>query len=107
MNSLFAGQVNRPLADRLRPQKIEDVVGQSHLLDEGKPLSRMLDSKNITSFILWGPAGCGKTTIAKLLADYTDNRIVPRPCISRLNLADSKTFFKSATPEKIADICSK
>ena len=95
MNSLFAGQVKRPLADMLRPKKVEEVVGQSHLLDEGKPLFRMLNSKNITSFILWGPAGCGKTTIAKLLAEYTDNYFEQISAVFS-GVADLKKVFESA-----------
>lgn len=95
MNSLFSNEVNRPLADRLRPKKIEEVVGQSHLTGEGQPLKRMLDSKNITSFILWGPAGCGKTTIAKLIADYTDNYFEQISAIFS-GVADLKKVFESA-----------
>ena len=70
--SLFAIQSQAPLADRLRPQLIDQVVGQGHLLDEGKPLSRMLQSGQLSSLILWGPPGCGKTTIAQLLAQAVD-----------------------------------
>lgn len=65
--SINMGQ--KPLADRLRPCTLEDVVGQNHLLSEKGPLKRMLSSGRITSFILWGPPGCGKTTIARILAD--------------------------------------
>lgn len=61
----------RPLADRLRPERIEDVVGQDHLLGPGAVLYRALKSGRIFSVILWGPPGCGKTTIARLIAGYT------------------------------------
>jgi putative ATPase len=62
----------RPLADRLRPQKIDDVVGQDHLVGTGGPIRRMVDAERLTSMILWGPPGCGKTTLARILADHTD-----------------------------------
>jgi putative ATPase len=58
-----------PLADRLRPRRLEDVVGQDHLLQGDGPLARMLLAGRIASLVLWGPPGSGKTTIARLLAD--------------------------------------
>jgi len=71
-HTLFSENVKRPLADRLRPTKIEEVVGQDHIVGENAPLGRMLKSGKVTSFILWGPPGCGKTTIARLIAEYTN-----------------------------------
>ncbi|MBI1182568.1 MAG: AAA family ATPase [Alphaproteobacteria bacterium] len=62
----------RPLADRLRPARIEDVVGQQHLLGPAGPIGRMLAAGRMASLILWGPPGTGKTTIARLLADHVD-----------------------------------
>lgn len=70
--TLFSNNVKRPLADRLRPSKLEEVVGQNHLVGEDAPLGRMIKSGKINSFILWGPPGCGKTTIARILAEYTN-----------------------------------
>jgi putative ATPase len=58
----------KPLAVRLRPQSLDDVLGQSHLLGKGRPLRRMIESRSLRSMILWGPPGVGKTTIAQLLA---------------------------------------
>lgn len=63
---------NRPLADRLRPTKISEVVGQDHIIGDGAPLSRMIDGGKLSSIVFWGPPGCGKTTIARILADHTD-----------------------------------
>lgn len=71
-DTLFSGNIKRPLADRLRPSKLEEVVGQEHIVGENAPVGRMLKSGKITSFILWGPPGCGKTTIARLIAEYTN-----------------------------------
>ncbi|MGC9369534.1 MAG: replication-associated recombination protein A [Paracoccaceae bacterium] len=62
----------RPLADRLRPRKLSEVIGQDHILGPEGPLGVMLASGSLSSLILWGPPGVGKTTIARLLADETD-----------------------------------
>jgi len=61
----------RPLADRLRPKRLEEVIGQDHLLQADRPIGRMLAARRLSSMILWGPPGSGKTTIARLLAQGT------------------------------------
>ena len=71
-DTLFSAQIKRPLADRLRPQALTEVVGQDHIVGDNAPLGRMIKSGKITSFILWGPPGCGKTTIARLIAEHTN-----------------------------------
>ena len=62
----------RPLADRLRPQKLSEVVGQAQILGPDGVLTRMLRSGRLSSMILWGPPGCGKTTVARLIAEETE-----------------------------------
>ena len=65
-----------PLAARLRPETLEEVVGQSHLLGEGKILRRLIESDQISSMIFWGPPGVGKTTLARVIANHTRSTFI-------------------------------
>ena len=69
--SLFESQAPRPLADKLRPTTLAEVVGQEHLLNPHGAIGRMVAAHRLASMVLWGPPGCGKTTIARLLAEAT------------------------------------
>ena len=78
MGDLFeAAKPVAPLAERLRPRHIDEVIGQSHLLGEGKPLRLAFQSGKLHSMILWGPPGVGKTTLARLMASAFDSEFVP------------------------------
>ena len=61
-----------PLAERIRPKSLDDFYGQENLIAPGKPISLMIETDNLSSFILWGPPGSGKTTIAKIIAEKTN-----------------------------------
>ena len=77
MNDLFGKREPRaPLAEQLRPRKLDDVAGQAHLLGAGKPLRLAFESKKPHSMILWGPPGVGKTTLARLMADAFDAEFI-------------------------------
>ena len=67
----------RPLAERMRPESLEDYIGQEHILGPGKPLRRQIERDELTSIILWGPPGVGKTTLAKLIARVTRCEFIP------------------------------
>src|SRR6184192_424257 len=67
----------RPLAERMRPEKFEDFVGQQHILGPGKPLRVQIERDQLQSLILWGPRGVGKTTLARLIARMTRCEFVP------------------------------
>ena len=78
MSDLFAAaQPEAPLAERLRPKHIDEVIGQSHLLGEGRPLRLAFQSGKLHSMILWGPPGVGKTTLARLMASAFDAEFMP------------------------------
>lgn len=85
----------RPLADRLRPKRLSEVIGQGHVLGPEGPLGAMLAAGSLSSLILWGPPGVGKTTIARLLADETDLSFVQISAIFT-GVPDLRKVFESA-----------
>ena len=86
---------NAPLADRLRPQRLEEVVGQEHLTGADGAIGRMVAAGKLASMILWGPPGTGKTTIARLLADAVGMRFVAISAVFS-GVADLKKLFAEA-----------
>ena len=91
----------RPLADRLRPSRLEDVAGQNHLLGPDGALTRLLRSRSLGSLILWGPPGSGKTTIARLLAGETNLDFVQISAIFT-GVADLKKAFEQARGRRVS-----
>ena len=95
MNELFETKIGTPLAERLRADSLADVVGQEHILGDDGIITNQLKSGNIKSMILWGPPGCGKTTIAKLVAKYADAEFVMLSAVFS-GVADLKKVFADA-----------
>ena len=101
MNDLFAPDTTdtpkgpQPLAERLRPRAIDQVIGQGQILADDAPLGAMLGNKQLSSLIFWGPPGVGKTTLARLLADHTDLHFVQISAIFT-GVPDLKKVFEAA-----------
>lgn len=74
--SLFENPTNEPLASRMRPRNLDEVVGQTHLLGENKLLRKIIESDHISSMIFWGPPGVGKTTLARIIANETKSEFI-------------------------------
>ncbi|NLX80436.1 MAG: replication-associated recombination protein A [Proteiniphilum sp.] len=98
--------MSAPLAERLRPQTLDDYIGQKHLLGKGSVLRRMIDSGRIPSIILWGPPGVGKTTLAHIISNTLDSKFYMLSAINSgvkdvrevIEKAKSNRFFDSAPP---------
>ena len=95
-----------PLAERMRPKTLEDYIGQKHLVGEGAVLRKMIDSGNISSIILWGPPGVGKTTLAKIISNQLQRPFYVLSAVSSgvkdvreaIEKARKARFFNSASP---------
>ena len=103
--------MNQPLAERLRPRTLDEYIGQKHLVGQGAVLRRMIDSGRVPSFILWGPPGVGKTTLAQIIARKLD---APFYILSAINSgvkdvrdviekAKGNSFFNSVSPILVID----
>lgn len=99
-DGLFSQLSSRPLADKLRPEKMDDIVGQDHLIGPDGPIRKMVEAKKISSFILWGPPGCGKTTIARLLANDSDMHFVALSAVFS-GISDLRKAFDEAEKRRV------
>src|SRR5437868_3280132 len=84
-----------PLAARMRPQKLEQIVGQEHVLGPGKTLRKAIEADRVPSLVLWGPPGSGKTTLARVIANTTDGYFAPVSAVSA-GVADLRRIVKEA-----------
>jgi len=98
---LFDSLAPRPLADRLRPKTLAEIVGQDHLLAADGPIGRMVASGRLSSMVLWGPPGCGKTTLARLLAEHTKLHFEPLSAVFS-GVADLRRVFEAARSRRAA-----
>ena len=95
-----------PLAERLRPRTLDEYIGQKHLVGEGAILRRMIESGNISSFILWGPPGVGKTTLAQIIANKLETPFYTLSAVTSgvkevrdvIDRAKNNRFFSTASP---------
>ena len=97
---------NKPLAERMRPKTLDDYIGQKHLVGEGKVLRKMIESGVVSSFILWGPPGVGKTTLAMIIAEQLERPFYVLSAVSSgvkdvrevIQKAESQRFFNTPNP---------
>ena len=95
-----------PLAERLRPKTLDEYIGQEHLVGEGAVLRNMIESGHISSFILWGPPGVGKTTLAQIIANKLDTPFYTLSAVTSgvkevrevIEKAKGNRFFQAASP---------
>ena len=103
--SLFSEEVNMgmPLASRLRPEKLDDYIGQEHLVARGKVLRRMLEKDMISSMIFWGPPGVGKTTLARIIANMTRASFIDFSAVTS-GIREIKDVMKQAESGQLPDM---
>ncbi len=98
-NELLAENLSGPLADRMRPRTLDEFLGQEHLLAPGKPLRTQIERDQISSMLFWGPPGCGKTTLATLIARSTRSQFVPFSAVTS-GIKEIKSVMADAARSK-------
>ena len=99
MENLFTNNLNKPLAEKLRPQFLDDFIGQEHILGEEKLLRRIIESDRIIPMIFWGPPGCGKTTLARIIAEVTSSNFVMFSAVTS-GVADARKIIDQAKTDQ-------
>lgn len=100
-DQILGGKTSRkPLADRMRPKRLEDFVGQEHILGEGKLLRLLIERKDIPSLVLWGPSGVGKTTIGGIIGKEIELPFIPLSAVS-IGIKEVKEVIQKARNQKI------
>ncbi|MEO0092143.1 MAG: replication-associated recombination protein A [candidate division WOR-3 bacterium] len=98
-NTSHQNRVNIPLAERLRPRDLNEIVGQEHLLGQDKPLRKIIEKGELHSMIFWGPPGSGKTTLARIIAQYTNAHFIAFSAVTS-GVADIRRVIKEAEYQK-------
>ena len=94
--------MNTPLADRIRPSTLDEVVGQRHILGEGKALRNIMESGRIPNLIFYGPSGVGKTTVARIIAQQTDIGNADAGCQIDISTGISHMLFDVGLIKQVA-----